>query len=75
MKLSLFRNRFSGRSGRRFKTAITAGLMVLTVVAAAFGAYAYIAYHDKLAKGTGTLGPVTLPLDAADLIHDGRAKR
>jgi hypothetical protein len=74
MKLSLFRKRFSG-IGRRLKAMLAAGLMVLAAVAAAFGAYAYIAYHDKLAKGTGGLGPVTVPLEAAEIINDGGARR
>lgn len=74
MKFSLIRNRFSGL-GRRLKTVLAAGLIVLAVAAAAFGAYAYIAYHDKLAKGTGGLGPVTVPLDAADFIQDGGRRR
>jgi len=74
MKSSLFRNRFSGL-GRRLKAAIGAGLITLAVIAAAFGAYAYIAHHDKLAKGMGRLGPVTLPLDAAGILSDRPAGR
>lgn len=68
-RLPLFRNRFSGPGRRRLRTALAAGLGVLVVAAAAFGAYAYIAYHDKLAKGTGGLGPVTVPLGTADYIR------
>lgn len=74
MKFSLIRNRFPG-IGRRLKAVLAAGLTVLAVAAAAFGAYAYIAYHDKFAKGTGGLGPVTVPLDAAGIINDGGARR
>jgi hypothetical protein len=74
MRFSLIRSRFSA-IGRRLKAVLTTGLMVLAVVAAAFGAYAYIAYHDKLATGTGGLGPVTVPLDAAEIISDDGRKR
>ncbi|MCL4799954.1 MAG: hypothetical protein KJ025_10235 [Burkholderiales bacterium] len=69
MRFPLIRNRFSGHGRRRLKAALAAGLGVIAVAAAAFGAYAYIAYHDKLAKGTGGLGPVTVPLGTADYIQ------